>query len=106
MSPEQARGERVDHRSDLYAFGLVLYEMLTGRGPFDGGEHEPPAPSNYVADEIAPALDDLLRRALCVDPEQRFQSAAALRRALDEMAPPVSRRRSSASPGSPNPRSS
>jgi serine/threonine-protein kinase len=94
MSPEQSRGERVDHRADLYSLGLVLYEMLAGRGPFDGGAAEPAAPSIHAGGVVPPALDSLTLRAIRTEPDQRFQSAAELRRALDEVAPPTLRRRS------------
>lgn len=91
LSPEQARGESVDARSDLYSAACLLYEMLAGRPPFVGDspvsvayqhvrEH-PPLPSTYNT-ELSPALDALLLRALQKDRSHRFQDAASFRRAL------------------------
>src|ERR1039458_3481912 len=88
MSPEQVRGETVDHRSDLFSFGVVLYEMLSGKRAFAGGSSvevmnavlkeqpaELPAP-------VPPALVLIVRRCLEKDPDRRFQSAADLAFAL------------------------
>ena len=91
LSPEQARGESVDARSDLYSAACLLYEMLAGRPPFTGDspftvayqhvrEH-PALPSSFNAD-ISPALDALLMHALEKNRESRFQDAASFRRAL------------------------
>ena len=91
LSPEQARGESVDARSDLYSAGCLLYEMLAGRPPFTGDspvsvayQHVrelPPAPSTFNT-ALTPALDALLMRALQKDRQHRFQDAASFRRAL------------------------
>lgn len=92
MAPEQARGERVDHRCDLYALGVMIYEMLAGRPPFDGGgdpmmvihEHiykEPPPPTRFNS-QIPPYVEQLLLQMLQKDPEKRFQSAMAVKQAL------------------------
>lgn len=94
MSPEQAAGERVDGRADLYAVGLVLFEMLTGNGPFDGCEsHEvflahitrqPPRLSDLL-EGIPPELDGLVASLLAKRPHERPQSAATAAGALRSM---------------------
>ncbi|MDI1436529.1 serine/threonine-protein kinase [Polyangium sorediatum] len=95
MSPEQALGEPVDARSDLYAVGALLYQMLVGRPPFverDAARvmakhvHEPPIAPREAAPEagIPRALSDLVVRALCKRPEDRPESARAFIEALEE----------------------
>lgn len=93
LSPEQARGKRVDPRSDIYAVGLVLYEMLTGRRPPADHESVPlalrepgtrcPPPSELVPD-VTRALDAVVMRCLERDPADRFQTADELSAALAE----------------------
>jgi serine/threonine-protein kinase len=91
LSPEQARGETVDARSDLYSAACLLYEMLTGRPPFVGDSpvsvayqhvREIPEPASSVNPAVSEALDSVLAKALQKNREDRFQDAAAFRRAL------------------------
>ena len=93
MSPEQVRGQRADPRSDIFAFGAILYEMLTGRRAFRGDsaietmnailKDEPPEIS-ASRPGLSPALDRVVRRCLEKSPEERFQSARDLAFALQE----------------------
>jgi eukaryotic-like serine/threonine-protein kinase len=88
LSPEQARGERVDARSDLYSTGCLLYELLTGRPPFLGDSpvaiayqhvRENPVPPSHLDPEIPAWADSIVLRAMAKDPAQRYQSAADMR---------------------------
>ena len=88
LSPEQARGERVDARSDLYSVGCLLYELLTGRPPFTGDSpvaiayqhvRENPVPPSRVDPELPPWADGIVLRAMEKDPADRYQSAAEMR---------------------------
>ncbi len=88
LSPEQARGERVDARSDLYSTGCLLYELLTGRPPFTGDSpvaiayqhvRENPIPPSQVNPEIPPWADAIVLKAMAKDPADRYQSAAEMR---------------------------
>ncbi|MBH0052761.1 MULTISPECIES: Stk1 family PASTA domain-containing Ser/Thr kinase [unclassified Salinibacterium] len=95
FSPEQARGEGVDARSDLYSTGVVLFELLTGQPPFTGAnpvavayQHvnsEPVPPSTMVA-AVSPALDAVVLRSLSKDRFDRYQSAAEFRTDLEAAA--------------------
>lgn len=88
LSPEQALGKAVDHRSDLYATGCLLYELLALRPPFTGEtplsvvyQHvqDIPVPPSEVSDVVPPELDGMAMRALAKDPDDRFQSAEEMR---------------------------
>jgi Tol biopolymer transport system component len=88
MSPEQARGAEVDQRSDLFSFGVVLFEMLTGRHPFPAPSprsqvdvilHAVPTPPSSLNPECSAELDRVLLRTLAKNPEERYQSAGELR---------------------------
>ena len=106
MSPEQARGEELDSRTDLFSFGLVLYEMATGRQTFQGStsavvfdailNREPPAPVELNAN-VPLSLERLIARAIDKDRSRRFQSAAEMHVALEG----VRRERDSASHSRP-----
>jgi eukaryotic-like serine/threonine-protein kinase len=100
LAPEQVKGAEVDHRADLYAAGLVLYESVTGRAPFEGDTHiasamlrltKDPVPPGAVRSGIPRELDAVVMRALAREPEDRFQSAQEMGSALDRVAPPDGR---------------
>ncbi len=88
LSPEQARGETVDSRSDVYSTGCLLYELLTGRPPFVGESpvsvayqhvREQAAPPSSLDPDLAPEIDSIVMKALAKPIEDRYQSAAAMR---------------------------
>jgi len=94
MSPEQVRGLRVDHRSDIFSLGSVLYEMLTGRRPFEGATaadtmsailREEPAEMGVAGAEVPPAIERIVRRCLEKEVDARFQSARDLAFALETL---------------------
>ena len=98
MSPEQATGRPADRRSDIWAFGCVLYEMLTGQPAFTGTSvvevlastvRDEPAWSR-LPEDLHPSVVRLLRRCLAKDPRQRLPHSAAIRLELDEATSPVS----------------
>jgi eukaryotic-like serine/threonine-protein kinase len=88
LSPEQARGETVDSRSDVYSTGCLLYELLTGRPPFVGDSpvsvayqhvREPAAPPSDHDEDLTPEIDAIVMKSLAKRVEDRYQSAAAMR---------------------------
>ncbi len=91
IAPEQTAGQSVDRRTDVFALGAVLWEMLTGLPLFETASvaelavHEPPPPSSLRRD-CPPELDAIVRRALACAPDQRYQTAQELQRALEELA--------------------
>ncbi len=103
MAPEQARGDDIDQRADLYALGAVLYETLTGRPPFIGKNYhallfsvlsETPKPIETYRPDISPALAQVIARAMAKLPSERWQSAHDMAEALravqpSEQVPPI-----------------
>ncbi len=94
MSPEQVRGERLDVRTDLFSFGLVLYEMATGKRAFHGDNFfgfqqavltETPAPVRASNPELPAKLDEIIRKAIEKTREARYQSASDLRADLEDL---------------------
>jgi serine/threonine protein kinase len=99
MSPEQLEGRKLDGRSDVFSFGAVLYEMVTGRRPFAGESlaalqakilSADPEPPSRLASSTSPDLDKLILRCLRKDPARRFQTMADLRVALEDLAADLS----------------
>src|SRR5206468_3368965 len=93
MSPEQAEGHKLDARSDLFSFGTVLYEMVTGRRPFTADSrlalltsivNEDPQPPSEIA-PLPPDLEKVILRCLRKDPSRRHQTTADLKVALEDL---------------------
>jgi serine/threonine-protein kinase len=100
MSPEQARGAPVDARADVYACGICLYELVTGRPPFLGNNpaeilikqlDETPAPPGQIVKGLDPIIEEIILRAIQKDPKKRHQSAREMRVELKELIDPGDR---------------
>jgi Tol biopolymer transport system component len=94
MSPEQVEGKDTDARSDIFSFGAVLYELITGKTAFEGKTavsvmaavlRDTPAPMTALAPVTPPALERIVKRCLEKDPDDRFQTARDLKHALEDM---------------------
>ncbi|MEE9562905.1 MAG: protein kinase, partial [Thermoanaerobaculia bacterium] len=94
MSPEQVQGEPVDHRTDLFSLGVILYEMLTGRRPFQGKSsaalissilRDTPVPVVEIRSGLPEQVDRVLRQCVEKDPERRFQSAGEVFAELQDL---------------------
>jgi serine/threonine protein kinase len=92
LSPEQARGEQVDPRSDVYSTGCLLYELLTGAPPFTGDSavavayqhvREDPIPPSRLNADVSPAIDAIVLKAMAKNPANRYQSAAEMREDIE-----------------------
>src|SRR4026209_480685 len=112
MSPEQAEGKKIDARSDIFSFGALLYEMVTGQRAFRGDSklstlsailREEPKPASQVVEGLPRELERIIARCLRKRPERRFQAMPDLKVALEELkeewdsgklgAPPAPQRR-------------
>lgn len=113
LSPEQAQGLKLDHRTDLYSLGIVLYELVTGVLPFDADDigvlllqqvKKTPKPPRDLAPEVPPALEAIILRAMEKEPQNRYASAAEMAEALEAfLNEDEAHMRSTAAPRAPSP---
>jgi serine/threonine protein kinase len=91
MAPEQAAGESVDHRADLYAFGVTLFELVTGRVPFGKGDvlyhhrHTPPPDPRSHVEDLPVQVAELILRLMAKSPDDRYQTTGAVRSLLSQL---------------------
>lgn len=85
-SPEQLRGQNLDERSDLYALGVIAFEMVTGSRPFNGDERARAPQPRSLRPDVPPALSELILRCLAEDPDERFRDAGEIVDALNALA--------------------
>jgi serine/threonine protein kinase len=97
MSPEQVQGHQLDARSDVYSMGILMYEMLTGKRPFESGSltavltahiMEKPKPLIEVRPDLGETINAIVMRALAKDPKARYADAGALLADLDTVQVP------------------
>jgi len=107
MAPEQIEGKQVDGRADLYSLGAVLYQLVTGRPPFEGHDplsiafkhvHEAPTPPHMLQADVPEDWEALILKALAKDPADRFQTVAEMETAMDALGQEAGRTRPIAAP--------
>jgi serine/threonine protein kinase len=85
MPPEQIMGDEIDARTDVFAIGVSLYEMLTGKMPFKKLDRAPPPSLEEINPTVPKMLDEVVRRAIALSPDERFQSAGSLNLPLQKI---------------------